>query len=78
MCVWARCVGGVGLGVCVCDVWGGARRLCVGACMWCVGRGRESQPGKGQHSVCVCGGGDRVGMSVCMPCEGGVCVWVCV
>ena len=38
----------------------------------------ESHSQVKDNIVCVCGGGDRVGMSVCMPCEGGVCVWVCV
>ena len=55
---------------CVC-AWGG------GVCLWCVGRdtGIVSQPGKGQHCVCL-----RVCVYVCVRTR--MCVWcgpgVCV
>ena len=64
-------------GLCVC-VW---TAVCVfgggGECLWCVGRdtGIVSQPGKGQHCVCL-----RVCVYVCVRTR--MCVWcgpgVCV
>ena len=63
---------------CVCVCVDG--RVCVrggGVCLWCVGRdtGIVSQPGKGQHCVCL-----RVCVYVCVRTR--MCVWcgpgVCV
>ena len=71
VCVSGLCVWVCGRPcVCVC-VWGG------GECLWCVGRdtGIVSQPGKGQHCVCL-----RVCVYVCVRTR--MCVWcgpgVCV
>ena len=56
-------VAGRGVRVCVCV----CARACVWACMWCVGRGRASHPGKGQRCVCVC-------VRMCVVWAGCLCV----